>query len=131
MSFLKQFQYKAMFPEDDFVERSTFHKMQSREETNKRFKKEECSRQAEQPNKEVPESFLKFQELMMAKNQALNMKLDKLILKVEGLKNMLKEKERTTVEPNETIQRDENDENDGDEVDRNNGEERGRRDKGE
>ena len=51
-----------------------------REETNERFEKGECSRQVEQSNEEVPEYFLKFQELTMANNKSLNMKLDKLIL---------------------------------------------------
>ncbi|KAA0055985.1 uncharacterized protein E6C27_scaffold319G001240 [Cucumis melo var. makuwa] len=110
---------------------STFHETKSREETNERFKKGECSQQAELSNKEVAEYFLKFPELIMINNQALNMKLDKLILEVEGLKDMLKEKERETVELNETIQRDENNENDGGEGHRNNGEEMGMRDKGE
>ena len=49
------------------------------------------------------------------------MKLDKLILEVEVLKNMLKEKE--IVENNETIQRDGN--NDEGERDRNNSNDRG------
>uniref|UniRef100_A0A9I9D8Z1 Uncharacterized protein n=1 Tax=Cucumis melo TaxID=3656 RepID=A0A9I9D8Z1_CUCME len=93
------------------------------EETNERFKKGECSQQAELSNEEVAEYFLKFQELIMINNQALNMKLGKLILEVEGLKDMLKEKEREIVELNETIQRDENNENDGGEGHRNNGEE--------
>ena len=53
---------------------------------------------------------------MMANNECLNMKLDKLILEVECLKNMLKENERETVENNETIQMDEN--NDGGEEDK-------------
>uniref|UniRef100_A0A9I9EK89 Uncharacterized protein n=1 Tax=Cucumis melo TaxID=3656 RepID=A0A9I9EK89_CUCME len=44
---------------------------------------------------------------------------------------MLQEKESETVKPNETIQRDENNENDRGEGDRNNCEERGRRDEGE
>ncbi|TYK01750.1 hypothetical protein E5676_scaffold775G00800 [Cucumis melo var. makuwa] len=60
---------------------------------------------------------------MMANNQALDVKLDKLLLEVGGLRNMLKDKESAIVKPNETIQRDENDENDGGEDDRNNGEE--------
>ena len=88
-----------MFPEDDFVEWSTFQERQSTKETNERFEKWECSRQAEQSNVEAPEYFLKFQELMMANNQVLNVKLDKLLLEVECLKNMLKEKESATVEP--------------------------------
>ncbi|KAA0047364.1 transposase [Cucumis melo var. makuwa] len=117
----EQFQYKAMFPDDNFVERSMFHERQSTKETHKRFKKGECSRQAKHTNVEVPKYFLKFQELIMANNQALNVKLDKLLLKIEGLKNLLKEKESATVEPNENIQRDEND---GDQGDRNNGEEK-------
>ena len=43
------------------------------EETNERFEREESSQQAEHSNEEVPEYFLKFQELMMTNNQSLNM----------------------------------------------------------
>ena len=66
---------------------------------------------------------------MMAYNQCLNMKFDKLILEVEGLKNMLKEKERETLENNETIQMDDN-YNEG-EGDRNNSNDRGKVDRDE
>lgn len=92
-----------------------------------RFEKGECSRQVEHTNVEVPKYFLKFQELIMANNQALNVNLDKLLLEVERLKNLLKDKESATVELNENIQRDEND---GGQGDRKNGEESGRGDKG-
>ena len=60
MSFQQQFEFKAMFLEEAFVERSTFHERQTTKETEKRFEKGECSRQVEHMNVKVPEYFLKF-----------------------------------------------------------------------
>ena len=54
----------------------------------------------------------------MANNQCLNQKLDKLIQEVECLKDMFKENVTETVENNENIQKDDN--NDGDEGDTDN-----------
>ena len=65
-------------------------------------------RQPESSNKEIPDYFLKFEELIMVNNQYLNQKLDKLIKKVECLKNKFKEKVTEIVENNENIQRDDN-----------------------
>ncbi|KAA0026066.1 uncharacterized protein E6C27_scaffold581G00570 [Cucumis melo var. makuwa] len=66
-------------------------------------------------NEKIPDYFLKFQELILANNECLNNKLDKLIKEVESLKDMLKEKVNQTVENNDNIPRDDNnDEGEGD-----------------
>ena len=57
-----------MFPKDDFVEQNMFNETKMREETNDRFERGDYSRQPEQSNEEVPEYFLKFQEIIMANN---------------------------------------------------------------
>ena len=104
-----------MFHEDDFVERSIFHETEIREKTHETFERGECSWQHEPSNEETPNYFLKFEELIMVNNQYLNQKLDKLIKKVECLKNKFKEKVTEIVENNENIQRDDNnDEGEGD-----------------
>ncbi|KAA0037418.1 uncharacterized protein E5676_scaffold85G00010 [Cucumis melo var. makuwa] len=85
------------------------------EETHATFERGECSRKPKQSTEEIPDYFLRFQELIMANNQCLNQKLNKLIKDVEYLKNMFKEKVTETMENNENIQRDDN--NDGGEGD--------------
>ncbi|KAA0044861.1 uncharacterized protein E6C27_scaffold74G001530 [Cucumis melo var. makuwa] len=105
---------KAMFKED-FVERRTFHENVMREETNVTFERGETSRQGETSNEKFPDYFLKFQELILANNECLNNKLDKLIKEVKSLKDTLKEKVNQTVENNDNIPRyDNNDEGEGD-----------------
>ncbi|XP_050938628.1 uncharacterized protein LOC127148589 [Cucumis melo] len=105
---------KAMF-EEDFVERRTFHENVMREETNVTFERGESSRQGETSNEKIPNDFLKFQELILANNECLNNKLDKLIREAKSLKDMLKEKVNQTVENNDNIPMDDNnDEGEGD-----------------
>ena len=112
-----------MFLEEDFIEQSTFHERKPTKETRKRLEKGECSRQAEHTDVEVPKYFFRFQELIMASNEALNLKMDKMLVEVEGLKKLLKEKNSQTVEETENKERDDNDGNDGGNNLRNNGEE--------
>ncbi|KAA0039104.1 uncharacterized protein E5676_scaffold1441G00400 [Cucumis melo var. makuwa] len=65
--------------------------------------------------KKIPDYFLKFQQLILANDECLNNKLDKLIKEVECLKDMFKEKVNQTVEDNDNIPRDDNnDEGQGD-----------------
>uniref|UniRef100_A0A0A0K3B0 Uncharacterized protein n=1 Tax=Cucumis sativus TaxID=3659 RepID=A0A0A0K3B0_CUCSA len=81
MSFLQQFEFKAMFLEEDFVEQNTFHERKTTKETEKRFEKGECSRQVEHTNIEDLLS------IIMASNEALNWKMEKLLVEAEGIKN--------------------------------------------
>ena len=101
--------------EEDFVERRTFHENVMREETNVTFERGESSRQGETSNEKIPNDFLKFQELILANNECLNNKLDKLIKEVECLKDMFKEQVNQIVENYNKIPRDDNnDEGQGD-----------------
>ena len=60
--------------------------------------------QAKHTNLVVLEYFLKFQELIMTSNEALNVKIDKLLMEVEGLKKLLKKKDSATVEESKNRQ---------------------------
>ncbi|KAA0065320.1 hypothetical protein E5676_scaffold491G00060 [Cucumis melo var. makuwa] len=76
-----------MFPEEEFLEQSMFHEGETTNETEKTFEKGEYCRQVEDMNIQVPEYFFRFQELMLASHEAVNIKMGKLFVEVEGLKN--------------------------------------------
>ena len=66
--------FKGLFPDEDVMEGNMFHGTET-----KNFEKRECSKEYARINTQIHEYFLTFQEIMLANNEELNKKLDKLV----------------------------------------------------
>ena len=88
---MQQFEFNPMFPEEDFVEQTVFEENKTTEETENVFEKGKCSRQAE---RSTVEDLL---SIIMASNKALNNKMNILIVKVEEITKLFKDKNSQTV----------------------------------
>ena len=94
--------FKGLFVDEDVMEGSMFHDTE-----NKNFEKGECSKESEGINTQIPEYFLKFQEIMLKNNEKLNKKLDKLIGKVEEIKIKITNRSSSKTEEENWEDRDE------------------------